>query len=206
MTCAAFEFDDDQLLWMSDVNEISDPTWSMLKHPQQQAVVSTKIKNESEGEYDSGLDEDVEDLEITSSVVQARQPEDDAGVNMTPLSISQTADHYKLVMMDGCNLNNSITHIGIPGWMGIGLRLQAEKMVLVQIEHYVSYGELVSLGQEIQGQRRENKHDDFIALAKECCSKEPGLWEKCMSDGFWVRPAFDGQRFRIEPHGVPVEY
>ena len=204
MTAAAFEFDDDQLLWMSDVNEIPDTTWQLFKQPQSQAVIPRKIKDETEDEYDSGFDDDAADVAVTAQIVRARPPA--ADVSMAPLSISQTADHYKLVIMDGTNLKGEAAHHGIADWIRAGLRLRAHKMILVQIEHAMSYGELCSLGLEIQGDRPEGQHDEFIDQVKRLCSGQPGLWEECLADGFWVRPGFDGQRFRIQPDDVPFEY
>jgi hypothetical protein len=220
MVAAAFEFDDDQVLWMSDVNEITDANWEMMKHPGQQQVerkwpsepvavakrqLEHKVKVTDEGEYDSGLDDDIDDVQVTTQIVKspARDPDDVPSISR--LGISQTADHYKLVIMDGTNLEGTRTHFGIPEWMSTALRLQADKMILVQIEHRMSYGELFALGLEIQGRRSEGKHEEFIQKAKKLCSKEPGLWEKCMADGFWVRPGYDGQRFQIEPDCVPIE-
>lgn len=220
MVAAAFEFDDDQVLWMSDVNEITDATWEMLKYPRQQQVerkraleiaalsesnIERKVKVADEGEYDSGLDDDANDVQVTTQIVKSPARDPDALPSVSRLGVSSTADHYKLVIMDGTNLEGAPAHFGIPEWMTAGLRLQADKMILVQIEHRMSYGELFALGLEIQGRRSEGKHEEFIQKAKELCSKEPGLWEKCTADGFWVRPGYDGQRFRIEPGCVPTE-
>jgi hypothetical protein len=220
MVAAAFEFDDDQVLWMSDVNEITDATWEMLKYPRQQQVergraleiaalsdsnIERKVKVADEGEYDSGLEDDTDDVQITTQIVNSPARDPDDVPSISPLNVSSTADHYKLVIMDGTNLEGTRTHFGVPEWMNTALRLQADKMVLVQIEHRMSYGELFALGLEIQGRRSDGRHEEFIQKAKKLCSKEPGLWEKCTADGFWVRPGYDGQRFRIEPGCVPIE-
>jgi hypothetical protein len=220
MVAAAFEFDDDQVLWMSDVNEITNANWEMLKHPRQQQVerewpsepaavakrqLEHKVKVTHEGEYDSGLDDDTDDIQVTTQIIKSPARDADNVPSTSRLSVSSTADHYKLVIMDGTNLEGTRTHFGIPEWMSTGLRLQADKMILVQIEHRMSYGELFALGLEIQGRRSDGQHEEFIQKAKKLCSREPGLWEKCTADGFWVRPGYDGQRFRIEPGCVPIE-
>jgi hypothetical protein len=220
MVAAAFEFDDDQVLWMSDVDEITDATWELLKYPRQHQVEGTrasevftlserqierKVKVTDEGEYDSGLDSDADDVQVTTQIVKSPARDADDLPSVSRLKISQTADHYKLVIMDGTNLEGTRTHFGIPEWMSTGLRLRADKMILVQIEHRMSYGELFALGSEIQGRRSDGQHEEFIQKAKKLCSKQPGLWEKCTADRFWVRPGYDGQRFRIEPGCVPVE-
>ena len=196
MVCTAFEFDHDKVLWMSDVNKIPDLTWQMLTQPQATSVLEEKIKAE-DLICQTDSDYDPEDFEVTTKVVKLRPAP--AGTHST-LSVTETATaRYDLLVLDGCNQIGTVTHFGIAEWAQAAMELSAKHTVLVSIEHYSSWGELQALGEEFDGSRTSERHGDFINKAKNLMNEaQPGLFDRVRDKKPWIRPAFDGMRWKIK--------
>ena len=196
MVCTAFEFDHDKVLWMSDVNKIPDLTWQMLTRPQATSVLGNKIKAE-DLICQTDSDYDPEDFEVTTKVVKLRPAP--AGTHST-LSVAETATaRYDLLVLDGCNQIGTVTHFGIAEWAQAAMELSAKHTVLVSIEHYSSWGELQALGEEFDGSRTSERHGDFINKAKNLMNEaQPGLFDRIRDKQPWIRPAFDGMRWKIK--------
>jgi hypothetical protein len=200
MVCAAFEFDDDKVLWMSDVNKIPDLTWQMLRRPHATSVLRNKVKTEDLiGHTDS--DYDPEDFQVTTRVVQLRAA---PAANHSTLSVAEDATtSYKILVLDGCNQIGTATHFGIAEWAQTAMELSARHTILVSMEHYTSWGELQALCEEFDGSRPSDRHSEFINKAKSLMEKaQPGLFDRVREQKPWIRPAFDGMRWRIEDEEV----
>jgi len=196
MVCSAFEIDDDKVLWMSDVNKIPDLTWQTLRRPQAAIVPRDKVKAEDlAGQTDS--DYDADDFQVTTKVVKLRAA---PAAKQSTLSVAEDATtSYKLLVLDGCNQIGTITHFGIAEWAQTAMELSARHTILVSMEHYTSWGELQALCQEFDGSRTSEQHGDFIDKAKGLMNEaQTGLFDRIRDQKPWIRPAFDGMRWRIK--------
>jgi hypothetical protein len=98
-------------------------------------------------------------------------------------------------------------HLDLRGFVTAVDKLEAGHVFSIGTNHTLCYGELVALGEEIQGMREAGKEDAFIktALYGEISHlASDGLFDKVKEKKAHFRPSYDGMKVTIEGQGEEV--
>lgn len=98
-------------------------------------------------------------------------------------------------------------HLDLRGFVAAVDKLQADRVFSIGTNHTLCYGELVALGEEVQGVRVAGKEEAFIQTAlygQISHLASDGLFDKVKGKKAHFRPSFDGMKVTIESKGGEV--
>jgi hypothetical protein len=98
-------------------------------------------------------------------------------------------------------------HLDLRGFVTVVDKLEADHVFSIGTNHTLCYGELVALGEELQGVRPAGKEDAFIKTAmygEISHLASDGLFDKVKGKKAHFRPSYDGMKVTIESHAGEV--